>query len=391
MKKSLAIVTSLILLFTAFSSVQAASNPAPEPIPFTLSGEKGEAGDAAKAIRSASQAVQSQEEFFYETPLPAEMGKYLVSDFQSHWAAKYLGHFIFADILKGYEVQPGQYQVKPDNNITRAEFVTILVRALNLGTNNSGKSFVDVPSGAWYADSVRIASSLGIVNGIDATHFGPNLNIKRSEIAAMVIRAFGNTLQQNGSTKVFTDLAANHWAKAYIDSAVKAQVINGYPDNTFRPENYATRAEAVKMLYSGLWGQKSNLPTDVEIAKVFVDLENGKLINNYNQDYNKTLQLVDKYTFGFQHANELYRLLQYQTILNKGFGLSFGLVGDAYEIKIVEKSNTMAMYEVTDVTQQVYKIKNGNVVQQLNEPINNLVCLRKMADGQWKIYFNMPK
>ena len=382
-KKSLAIVTSLIFLFSAFSPVQAASQ---------FSVNVPQSGASGEAIASkTTQATVTPEQFFYETPRPVEMNKYIISDVQGHWAAPYLQHFIYADILKGYEVQPGQYQAKPENNITRAEFVTLLVRSLNLTSSNNGTSFVDVPAGIWYTDSVKIASSLGIVNGIDATHFGPDLNIKRSEIAAMIMRAFGNTLAQNGGTKIFTDVAANHWAKSFIDSAVKAKVINGYPDNTFHPEANATRAEGVKMLYSGLVGQKSNLPNDVDLARVFVDLENGKLLSNYDQDYAKTAEIADKYTFGLQNANEKYRLLQYQVILNKGYGLTFGLKGTAYQVLIKEKSNSMATLEISDVTQQVFKLNNGTIVQQLDEPINNMVCLRKMADGQWKIYYNMPK
>lgn len=384
-KKSLAIATSFIFLFSAFSPVLAESQKSIS-LPVTQSVER----IATTTASTTSQHVQPAEEFFFPTPLPAGVNKYIVPDVEGHWAAPFLQNFIYADILKGYEVQPGKYEAKPDNNITRAEFVTLLVRTLHLTSSNSGKSFADVPSGIWYEDSVRIASSLGIVNGIDATHFGPDMNIKRSEIAAMIMRAFGNTLEQNGGTKYFTDVAADHWAKTFIDSAVKAKVINGYPDGTFLPEANATRAEGVKMLYAGLIGQKSDLPTDVEVAKVFVDLENGKLLANFDQDYAKTAALADKYTFGLQNMNEKFRLAQYQQILNKGYQLSFGIEGTSYEILIKEKANSIAILEVSNVTQKVYKLKKGSVVGTLNEPINNTVCLRKMADGQWKIYYNIP-
>ena len=102
---------------------------------------------------------------------------------------KRIGFIFIGKILNpsGYVDEKSMYTIKPNNKITRAEFVTILVRALTLHSQDSGRSFVDVKKGDWYYDSVRIASSLKIVNGVDATHFAPNNPIKRDEMAIMTM------------------------------------------------------------------------------------------------------------------------------------------------------------------------------------------------------------
>jgi hypothetical protein len=76
-----------------------------------------------------------------------------------------------------------------DRNITRAEFAALVVRSLGLSSASSAVTFKDVKSDAWYADVVATAANAGIINGYEDNTFRPDAQITREELAAMVIRA----------------------------------------------------------------------------------------------------------------------------------------------------------------------------------------------------------
>lgn len=76
----------------------------------------------------------------------------------------------------------------PNQTMTRAQFCTIVVKALGL-TPKTNNLFTDVPAKEWYAGYVGAASDKGIVNGVGADKFNPNGTITRQEAATMVVRA----------------------------------------------------------------------------------------------------------------------------------------------------------------------------------------------------------
>ncbi|MFH5181185.1 S-layer homology domain-containing protein [Paenibacillus sp. TAB 01] len=82
----------------------------------------------------------------------------------------------------------------PERDITRAEFAALVVRALGLTNAEAPAStFTDVPSDAWYASTVAAASNAGIINGYDDETFRPDAKITREELAAIVIRALDHS------------------------------------------------------------------------------------------------------------------------------------------------------------------------------------------------------
>ena len=138
---------------------------------------------------------------------------------------------------------------RPSGRMTRAEAAAVFARLHADQYQFSGSdasSFPDVPAGAWYAPAVGRAQSLGIVNGTPGGRFLPGANITRAQFAAMLVRSAGASA---GGEAGFPDVAANHWAAGYIGCAVKNGWVSGYPDGTFRPEQYVTRAEAVAMIH----------------------------------------------------------------------------------------------------------------------------------------------
>ena len=147
-----------------------------------------------------------------------------------------------------YIVGYGNGEVRPQNNITRAEVATIFfrlltddVRAENLTKTNR---YSDVAATSWYNTAVSTLSSMGIITGYPDGTFHPNAAITRAEFAAIAAR-FDNDGDKTAAK--FSDIAT-HWAKDEISIAYNNGWINGYPDGTFGPQRNITRAETATMI-----------------------------------------------------------------------------------------------------------------------------------------------
>ena len=138
--------------------------------------------------------------------------------------------------------------VKPEGNITRAEVATIFFRLLTDESRDEFWSqtndYTDVPADAWYNNAVSTLTNAGIIDGYEDGTFKPNGNITRAEFATIAVRFFEATYD---GEDLFSDIAG-HWAQDYINEAANAGIVDGYPDGTFRPQQYITRAEAMTMV-----------------------------------------------------------------------------------------------------------------------------------------------
>ena len=139
----------------------------------------------------------------------------------------------------------GEGLFQPTQSLTRAEAATILYNLLE--SKQYGPldvSFADVSSGAWYYTQVMTLASYGVLNGYPDGTFQPNRYVTRAEFVTMIVNLIGGT----GSSSNFTDIA-NNWARASIEIAVSNGWITGYQEQngtyTFRPARQITRAEAV--------------------------------------------------------------------------------------------------------------------------------------------------
>lgn len=165
------------------------------------------------------------------------------TDFTTHWAKSY----IIDGMNKGWVDTTNVF--KPENFITRAEFIKIVNRAFNI-TQIGEESFRDVNPGDWFYDEVRIATNAGYINGRGNGIFAPYDPITRQE-AAKIIGYITNKIDYN-----FTYLSAFNdgntvldWAKPYVEGVLKAGYMNGYAeDNTFKPSDNIKRAEAITIL-----------------------------------------------------------------------------------------------------------------------------------------------
>ncbi len=168
-----------------------------------------------------------------------------LNDISGHWAEANIKQLVAAGAIKGNP--DGSF--KPDKNITRAEFATILVKAFKLTPQGSAKVFSDT-AGHWAQESINTAAACGIVSGYNETTFGPDKLITREQMAVMIIKA---KTRENKEGKTFADSAQiSSWAKTAVAIASGHNILNGYPDNTFRPQANASRAEAVTVIVKAM-------------------------------------------------------------------------------------------------------------------------------------------
>ena len=136
--------------------------------------------------------------------------------------------------------------VRPNGRITRAEVATIFFRLLTDDTRahywSQTNSYSDVHSGDWFNNAVSTMSAAGIITGYPDGTFRPNAPITRAEFAAIVARFSDQSAKYLGT---FSDVSYTHWASSSIALAAKFGWVTGYEDNTFKPDQSITRAEAM--------------------------------------------------------------------------------------------------------------------------------------------------
>ncbi len=137
--------------------------------------------------------------------------------------------------------------VRPDRQITRAEVATIFFRLLTDEARDKFWSqtnpYPDVKADDWFNNAISTLTKMGIINGYEDGTFRPNNPITRAELTKMAVSFFSSADKFFGKTPSFSDVPADAWYTRFIAAAEELGLINGYPDGTFRPNNYITRAE----------------------------------------------------------------------------------------------------------------------------------------------------
>lgn len=136
--------------------------------------------------------------------------------------------------------------VRPGTNITRAEVATIFFRLLTDETRESywsqSSGFTDVASGAWYNNAVSTLTRAGILDGYEDGSFRPNASITRAEFTKIAVSFFKHV--GGASSNPFNDVPDSAWYAEFVKAAAELGLIDGYEDGTFRPNAPITRAEA---------------------------------------------------------------------------------------------------------------------------------------------------
>ncbi|MDG0795149.1 amidase family protein [Cohnella ginsengisoli] len=170
-----------------------------------------------------------------ETTTPTEEPEVVhFTDTTYHWAKASIDVLIAKGLLTGYA--DGTF--RPNAGLTRAEAIKVI--AAYLGLEGKESSFADVSSTHWANKFIGATAEAGLMTGYGDGTFRPDEKMSRSELAALIARAF--KLTGTGQTS-FKDVKGNAWSYAYIDALASNQIITGYTDNSFKPEQGITRGE----------------------------------------------------------------------------------------------------------------------------------------------------
>ncbi|MDD3766175.1 MAG: S-layer homology domain-containing protein [Eubacteriales bacterium] len=169
---------------------------------------------------------------------------------QDFWAWEYIVSLKSRGILNG--TSPNKFE--PNRDITRAEFLKLIISISNIDLDNDAKvPFEDIDASAWYAPYVKTAYKLGIINGVEKNRFGVDESVRRQDIAVIITRLFDYKdmlLPHKVSAAEFLDIQdLSSEAKESISSLQSAGVLSGKNEGEFSPNQSATRAEVAKIIY----------------------------------------------------------------------------------------------------------------------------------------------
>lgn len=204
----------------------------------------GSGGGGGGGSKEPSKDDETQEPVPPEGEKPSDIYR---NELQSHWAQKEISALIDSNVVQGY----GDGTLGLDRKITRAQFVTMLVRALGSEVKKYAGSFADVAPGSWYADYMETAYHNGWIEG-DGVSSHPERNITREEITKILVCAFEQKYGQiNADTEnAFTDSHyISSWAEVFVNKAVEAGLINGMGNGEFCPKESAKREQAMVLIY----------------------------------------------------------------------------------------------------------------------------------------------
>lgn len=196
---------------------------------------------------------QSQAKASYELIVTSGSYNATFSDISTHWAKDYITQAYNMAITKGYS-ENGATLFKPQNYATREQTASFICNLLGVDASsytNVALNYGDATKiGSWAKGAVAAVTSLGIMEG-DGTNFNPKNNITRQEFMAVMVRAcaLDTSKASNADLTSFKDSAdISNWAKMYVQTAVSYGLVNGTDKGYINPKKNITRAEIVKIM-----------------------------------------------------------------------------------------------------------------------------------------------
>lgn len=165
-------------------------------------------------------------------------------DTSKHWAKQSIETLVGLGIIDGYE--DGTF--RPENEVTRAQFVAMTIRMIGYEAKGTSAVFNDLPTSHWAYPAVQAALEQGVIAKEDfGQNFEPNKAMTREEMAVVTAKAL-ELKAEDEKTVLFKDKGDMSQNIGLVGAAAKAGMINGYADKTFKPKNKLTRAQASVVL-----------------------------------------------------------------------------------------------------------------------------------------------
>ncbi|WP_168735462.1 S-layer homology domain-containing protein [Cohnella fermenti] len=169
-----------------------------------------------------------------------------LSDIAGHWAEEPMAEWASAGLIQGF----ADGTLRPDDIITRVQFIALVNRLFGLQGEEGAAAFGDVSAGAWFASDVNAAVQAGYVHGFPDRTFRPDKPLQRIEAVTMLTALVPTIADEAaGTLERFKDISeVPGYGRASLEAAVASGLLQGLPDGTVRPLKSMTRAEAVVLL-----------------------------------------------------------------------------------------------------------------------------------------------
>lgn len=195
--------------------------------------------------------IQTTAQNSFKTAAPTQAPQYTFKDIEDvPWAIEAIENLKAKGIVDGKTDEI----FDPYANVTREEFVKMIVTALKMEAQDGELPFEDVPEDIWCRKYIRAAYNDGVVYGISDENFGVGLPITRQDLAVMVYRTIKDRGLENGDDKIeFKDenLIADYAIEA-VNFLSSNRIVSGKTDGNFDPTSNATRAEAAVIIYQSI-------------------------------------------------------------------------------------------------------------------------------------------
>ena len=272
-RKIISLLIVLSMLFTQIAVLADDIQPMAKPEPF---------------VQAVTEVVANQTGIFGDT--------------SDHWARNDIANLYKKGMVNG--VNENEYA--PENSITRAEFIKLLVKALGLLAEDSASDYADVTTSDWFYPFIHLAYVNNLLKGLPTSdnNLNPNLPITRQDMALFIYNAFNLSNvsvdgKDEGNIKAFDDYSQidsyAQKAAAFINAI---GIIKGTTETTFSPNDNSTRAQAAVMINRFIGYRNS------EYAKMFPITQNESggvditLINNSTYPvYNDAFEILADYLY----------------------------------------------------------------------------------------------
>ena len=237
--------------------------------------EEGYIVNQVLAVRDngASQKVEARSNLVYEFVMPAGDVTVHVTYMKAPMDPEKTGvaDSLITDEKIAYMQGRPDGSFDPFETVSRAEVAMIFYRLLQSVETVDAAPFADVPADAWYAVAVNTLADLGVIQGMDADTFAPNIPITRAQFVAICSRFA--TIVLDGKT--FEDVPTSHWAEDAISTAASIGWVNGVSSTLFAPERSITRAETAAMVNRVLGRIPDRAAIDGQDTAIYPDVASG--------------------------------------------------------------------------------------------------------------------